>query len=87
MRPIVTRVAWSVCVSVSRAISDEPSEMPFGVWKRGAPKHANLVQEYALQGVILGHAQTCPQSILSTSYSPGGNSDTASGYRYCSSSF
>jgi len=37
MRPIVTDVAWSVCLlvtAVSCAKTDEPIETPFGTWTK-----------------------------------------------------
>ena len=48
MRPIVTDVPWSVCLSVALSLSSSQKtaqaiEMPFGVWTRGDPwNHALL---------------------------------------------
>ena len=42
MRPIVTDVPWSVCLSVttmSPTKTAEPIEMPFGLWTRVGPKN------------------------------------------------
>jgi len=50
-RPVVTVVAWSVCLSVcllvtnvNCAIRAEPMEMPFGTWIRGSPQTTNSVE-------------------------------------------
>jgi len=73
MRPIVTVVAWSVCLSVCWHVC-EPRENGWTdrdavwVWTRGKGTY----------GVIRGHAYTYLRSIFSI-YSLGDNGDAASG--------
>jgi len=73
MRIIVATAAWSVslCQLVTTmrcAKTAEPIEMPLGMWTRG-PRNLAAggvripLQEEALLGAILGHAETGPRSI------------------------
>ena len=75
MRPIVTIVAWPVCLlvtSVSCAKTDEPTWMQYGVWTRGSkePKAPDSLREGASLEIIL----ICRR--YSESYSIGGYQST-----------
>ena len=79
MRPVVTHVAWSICVSVCReplhTRTDELIEMLFGVWTcvwvQGTIKwRSRTPREGTLLG-ILWLARTYPRSIFSALFARG----------------
>ena len=61
MRPVVAVVAWSVCLTVSRAKTAESIEMPIGLWTNepcvtwepGSP-----IGKWHFWAAILRHAET-----------------------------
>jgi len=64
-RPTVTGVPWSVClfdIAMSCAKTDEPIEMPFGMWTRVSPRNHVLgggAADPPGQAVIFGASLRC----------------------------
>jgi len=94
---VCLRVCVSVCLSVclsacllatnvNPAKTDEPIDLPFGLWAHWDPKPCikwgpdSPVERGTFfgGGVIIGHAQICP-GRYSQLYSQGGSRDVASG--------